>query len=147
MAAYTQILYHIVFGTKDRRQTLDAENHESLWKYVSGVIRGKQCAVYTVGGFTEHIHILCSLHPSMALADMVKDIKLAVSAWNKAEKVFPAFSGWAEGYGAFTCSVRDKDRIYHYIRNQHEHHRVKSYQEELEEMLRKAGVEYDRRYL
>ena len=147
MATYTQILYHIVFGTKDHNGTLYQENHDQLWRYISGIIRNKQCTVYVVGGYTDHVHILSSLKPSLALADLVKDIKLAVSKWNKEKKIFPAFSGWQEGYGAFTCAYRDKERINKYIRNQYEHHRVRTFEEEYEQMLKKAGIEYDRKYL
>lgn len=78
MATYTQILYHIVFGTKNRAGTLDQENHDPLWRYIAGVLRNKDCTVYIVGGYTNHVHILTSVHPSQTLADLVKDVKLAV---------------------------------------------------------------------
>jgi len=63
MATYTQILYHLVFGTKERVGTLETEHHDALWRYVSGVLRNKKCIVYIVGGYTNHLHILCSLPP------------------------------------------------------------------------------------
>lgn len=147
MATYTQILYHIVFGTKDRVGTLDFEHHTSLWRYVSGVLRNKECVVYCTGGYTNHVHILCSLHPTLSLSEVIKDIKLAASKWIKKETVFPRFSGWQDGYGAFTCTWADKDRICHYIENQHEHHRTKTFEEEYEAMLKRAGIVYDPRYL
>jgi putative transposase len=147
MATYTQILYHIVFGTKNRVATLDLKHHDLLWRYVAGVLRNKQCVVYCVGGYTNHLHILSSLHPSLSLADSIKDIKLAASKWNKQEKLFPDFSGWQDGYGAFTCAWSDKERIQHYIENQYEHHQTKTFEEEYESMLKRAGITYDPRYL
>jgi REP element-mobilizing transposase RayT len=78
----------------------------------------KKQNLYKVGGHVDHLHILISLHPSWALADLVKDVKLSASGWIKDEKVFPHFSGWQDGYGAFTCSWKDKDRIANYIANQ-----------------------------
>jgi len=147
MATYTQILYHIVYGTKNHQRPLDLERHDDLCRYKAGILRNKNCVVYKVGGHDDHLHILTSLHPSLALADLVKDVKLAASGWIKEEKVFPHFGGWQDGYGAFTCSWKDKDRIENYIANQREHHRHKTFREEYMEMLRKAGIEFDERYL
>ena len=94
MATYTQILYHIVYGTKDHQSTLNLERHDDLCHYTAGILRNKNCIVYKVGGHVDHLHILASLHPSLELANLVKDIKLAVSGWIKTEKVFPYFGGW-----------------------------------------------------
>ena len=147
MATYTQILYHIVYGTKDHQATLDLDRHEDLCRYTAGILRNKNCVVYKVGGDIDHLHILTSLHPSLTLANLVKDVKLASSGWIKNEKVFSHFGGWQDGYGAFTCSWKDKDRIANYIANQREHHRRKTFREEYMEMLKKAEVEFDERYL
>ncbi len=140
MATYTQILYHLIFGTKERVGTLQTEHHDALWRYVSGVLRNKDCVVYIVGGYTNHLHILSSLHPSHCLADLIKDIKLSVSKWIKTENICPSFSGWQDGYGAFTCAWSDKERICRYIENQYEHHRHKTFEEEYEAMLKRAGL-------
>jgi REP element-mobilizing transposase RayT len=147
MATYTQILYHIVYGTKNHNGTLDLERHGELCKYTAGILKNKNCFVYKVGGYTEHLHILAELHPTIALADLVKDVKLAQSKWIKANKIFPAFDGWQDGYGAFTCSWKDKERIINYIANQIEHHRHKTFREEYIEMLQQAGIEFDEKYL
>ncbi len=147
MATYTQILYHIIFGTKNRNATLDIDQHNQLYKYIFAVIKGHKSFTYKVGGHCDHVHILSSLHPSVALADMIKDIKLSCSSWIKKERIFPSFSGWQDGYGAFTCSWQDKDRIIGYIHNQEEHHRHKTFEEEFKKMLERAGVEYDEKYL
>ena len=147
MATYTQILYHIVYGTKNHIGTLDLERYDELCKYTAGILQNKNCFVYKVGGYTEHLHILTELHPSVALADLVKDIKLAQSKWIKTNNIFPAFDGWQDGYGGFTCSWKDKDRIINYIANQIEHHRHKTFREEYVEMLQQAGIEFDEKYL
>ncbi|MHC5198518.1 MAG: transposase, partial [Planctomycetota bacterium] len=127
--------------------TLDLERHDELCKYTAGILQNKNCFPCKVGGYTEHLHILTELHPTIALADLVKDIKLAQSKWIKTEKVFPAFDGWQDGYGGFTCSWKDKDRIINYIANQIEHHRHKTFREEYVEMLQQAGIEFDEKYL
>jgi len=147
MATYTQILYHIVYGTKNHNGTLDLERHDELCRYTAGVLKNKKCFVHKVGGYTEHLHMLTDMHPSVALADLVKDTKLAQSKCIKTKKIFSAFDGWQDGYAAFTCSWKDKERIIHYIANQIEHHRHKTFREEYIEMLQRAGIEFDERYL
>jgi putative transposase len=91
MSTYTQILYHLVFGTKSHEATLDLQQHEQLFIYMAGLLRNKHCMPYRLGGYTEHVHILFSLHPSCRLSDIVKDIKLAASKMIKSEKLFPFF--------------------------------------------------------
>ena len=83
MATYTQILYHIVFGTKDHQGTLNLEHHDEVCRYIAGILKNKDCFVYNIGGHADHLHILTHLHPSIALADLVKDTKLATSKWIK----------------------------------------------------------------
>jgi len=147
VATYTQILYHIIYGTKNHNGTLDLEHHDELSRYTAGISMKKNCFVYKIGGHTEHLHILTALHPTIALSELVKDIKLAQSKWIKSKNVFPAFDNWQDGYGAFTCSWKNKDRIIKYIANQKEHHRHKTFREEYIEMLQQAGIEFDERYL
>ncbi len=147
LATYTQILYHIVFGTKDHQGTLELARHKDLCRYAAGILRNKRCNVYEIGGYNDHLHILTAIHPSSALADVVKDVKLAAGQWIKNEKVFANFDGWQQGYGAFTCSWKDKDWIVKYIENQQEHHRVKTFREEYIDFLQMAGVEFDVEYL
>src|ERR1700712_3932803 len=97
--SYRQILYHTVFGTNHRQPTLDEHHCTELYKYIWGVIKSKNCTLFRINGVEDHIHILSDLHPSVALADFVKDIKVASSIWMKASGLFPNFGGWAEGYG------------------------------------------------
>jgi len=147
MSTYTQILYQIVFSTKNREQTLSKNNRDELYKYIWGVLKNKNCHLYRIGGITDHIHIVTSLHPTIALASLIKDIKLASSDHIKTHQLFPKFNGWQVGYGAFTYSFKDKDKLIEYVKNQEEHHATKSYIEELIELLKEHGIEYDERYL
>ena len=77
----------------------------------------------------------------------MKDIKVGASSWIKHEKIFPRFSHWQEGYGAFTLSIREKDTVIEYIKNQEEHHRKVSFRDEFRKLLEEAGIEFDERYL
>ena len=147
MSNYTQILYQIVFSTKNREHTLSKINRAELYKYIWGVLKNKNCHLYRIGGITDHIHIVTSLHPAVSLASLIKDIKLASSKHIKTFQLFSKFDGWQVGYGSFTYSFKDKDRLIEYVKNQEEHHATKSYIEELKELLKEHGIEFDERYL
>lgn len=147
MSTYTQILYQIVFSTKHRAHTLIKENQKELYQYISGVLKNKNCHLYQIGGVTDHIHILTHLHPSISLASLVKDIKLSASELIKTNHIFPDFSGWQEGYGAFTYAFKDKDKLITYIQNQEAHHHRKTFREEYIELLNEHGIEFDEKYL
>jgi putative transposase len=147
MSTYTQILYQIVFGTKYRERTLTKNNRDELFKFISGILAEKKCHLYRINGVEDHIHIVTHLHPTVALSNLVKDIKLASTAHIKTEGLFPHFKGWQEGYGAFTYSIEAKDNLIEYVKNQEEHHRVKTFREEYVELLIEHGVEYDEKYL
>jgi len=147
MSTYTQILYQIVFSTKNREHTLDTEHRADLFRYIWGVLKNKKCHLYQIGGVTDHVHILTHLHPTVALASLVKDIKIASSVFVKENGLFTKFNGWQEGYGTFTYSFKEKDRLIEYIKNQEEHHKVKTFREEHIELLNEHGIEFDEKYL
>ena len=145
--AHRQILYHLVFGTKHRKATLTEAHSKQLYSYIFGTIKKKNCKLFRVNGVEDHIHILSDLHPSIALADFVKDIKVASSIWMKESGLFTDFEGWAEGYGAFTCSVKERQKIIDYIKTQKEHHKTVSFLEEYKALLEEHEIEFDERYL
>ena len=147
MSSYKQIYYQIVFGTKYRQPTIAEEYCDELYKYIWGVIKNKNCKLYRINGIEDHIHIFSDLHPSIALADYVKDIKVASSLWMKEAGKFPDFLGWQEGYGAFTYSIREKDMIINYIKKQKEHHKTETFYDEYKRLLIESGVEFDEKYL
>lgn len=146
MSTYTQILYHIVFSTKDREPCLAVEKRSGLFRDIWGIIKNHQSRLYRVNGVEDHVHILSSLHPAAALADFVKDIKLG-SSWIKESGAFPRFRHWQDGYGAFTVSWSEKDTLIEYIKNQEEHHRKTSFIEEYRGLLKEAGIEFEERFL
>jgi REP element-mobilizing transposase RayT len=147
MATYTQILYQIVYSTKDRKPVLKEEKQAMLFKYLWGILKNKKCHVYRINGVEDHIHIVTHLHPTVALSSLIKDMKIASSKWIKEKNIFTGFSGWQDGYGAFTYSIKDKDRLIEYVKNQKEHHKTKSFKEEYIELLNEHGIEFDEKYL
>lgn len=146
MSTYTQILYQIVFSTYKREETLAPGNRQELFRYITGILDNKKCHLYRVNGVYDHLHIITHLHPSVALASLIKDIKLASSEYIKKNRLFPLFNGWQEGYGAFTYSFKDKDNVIEYVKNQEIHHRVKTSRNELIELLDEHGIEFDEKY-
>ena len=145
--SYTQILYHIVLRTKYSEKTLAQQNISSLYKYIWGIIQNKKGKLYRINGMEDHIHILSDLHPSIALADYVKAIKVSTSLWLKQSGDFPEFKNWGEGYAAFTYSFKEKNILINYIKNQQEHHRKESFDDELRRLFREYGIKPDERFL
>ena len=146
MSSYRQVLYHLIFRTKDGQKTLPAEHASELYAYFMGVIKNKNCFLYRINGMEDHVHILSDLHPSIALADYMRDIKTASSLWLKQSGKFHEFVGWAEGYAAFTYAWKDKEMIINYIKRQQEHHKIETFEEELRRLLIEHGIEIDEKY-
>jgi len=147
MNTYTQILYQIVFAPKNHDKVLLADNRQELYKYIWGILKNHQCHLYRIGGVSDHIHIVTHLHPSVSLASIVKDIKIASSIFIKENHIFPMFTGWQDGYGGFTYSINEKDRLIDYVKNQEQHHKIKSFKEEFIDLLNEQGIVFDERYL
>jgi len=123
MSTYTQILYQIVFSTRSHENTLAMKELEKLYHYIFGILKNKKCFLYKIGGVENHIHVIMSLHPTVALSGLMKDIKLATSDWIKRERIFPYFNGWQDGYGAFTYSIDAKERLIGWLCGYHRFHR------------------------
>jgi len=148
MSTLTQIIYHIVFRTRENRRALIREHREELYRYIWGIIQNKQCRLFRIGGIEDHVHLVIFLHPTVALADLVKTIKTSSSKWMKDSGKFAEFIGWQDGYGAFTVSHSNLDAVVNYVKNQEEHHKNDvSYKDELRRMLMQEGVEWDEKYL
>jgi REP element-mobilizing transposase RayT len=147
MNSYRQILYHTVFCTYRRENTLPTAQHEALYQYVWGIIKNRNCVLYRINGTENHIHILSDLHPSIALSDFVKEIKTASNKWMHENGNFPDFISWAEGYCSLTYSIRDKDMIINYIKKQKEHHKETVFEDEYRQLLEENGIEFDERYI
>lgn len=147
MSTHTQIIYHIIFGTKYRVPTLDQENRTLLFKYFWGVLKNKRCHVYRINGVDDHVHILTHIHPTIALSDLIKDLKLASNNFIKEQSLFSNFEGWQQGYSAFTHHFNDKDRLINYIKNQEKHHQHTSWSDELKALFAEHHVKFDEKYL
>ena len=147
MSTYTQIIYQIVFSTKNRERTLSVNGRDELFKYISGVLKNKNCHIYQINGVEDHLHIITHLHPTVALSSLVKDIKVSSALYIKQHNLFEYFTYWQEGYGAFTYSIMEKDRLIEYVKNQVAHHRIQTYKKEYIEFLNENKIKFDEKHL
>jgi len=145
-STYLSLHYHLVFSTKNREPIIAPEWRSRLHDYLGGTVHGLGGFPEGIGGVSDHVHLLVGLKATHCLSDLLRELKKASSAWVHEEIGVRGFA-WQEGYAAFTVSASAREGVKHYIANQEEHHRVKSFHEEFIEMLNKAGVKYDPKYL
>ncbi len=144
-STFFSLHYHIVFSTKERRPLIRAEWRPRLHSYLGGIIRGMKGVAEIVGGMEDHVHLLASLRPVHCVADMMRDLKKDSTNWLK-ENLDRSF-GWQEGYAAFTVSPSATNAVRKYIANQEAHHCKHSFSDELRDLLGKAGIAFDEKYL
>lgn len=142
---YTNLLFHIVFSTKERYPFIKPEHEERLYEYIGGTIRGMKAICLEIGGVDDHVHILTKLKPTLSISTFLERLKPSVTNWAK-PIIHPKFE-WQDGYGAFSVGESQVRSVRRYIQNQKEHHKKQSFEGEFKGMLEKAGIEYDERYL
>ena len=141
-----KILVHIVFSTKFRTPVLNADVGRELHAYLAGILKQCNSPAIRIGGTADHVHILCNLSRTLALANVVEEIKTGSSKWLKTKgPEFRTFH-WQNGYGAFSVSQSAVDAVVRYIDNQ-EDHRRQSFQDEYRALLERYQVAYDERYV
>ena len=145
--SYVQVYYHIVYSTKNRFPCMNKEVREEIFKYKWGVLKNHQCHLYRLGGVEDHVHLFTHLHPTKSLAEIVRQLKTSTTRHIRKEGLIENFPGWQEEYAAFTKSHSDKNQTIEYIKNQEEHHRTISFVDELKQLLRDGGIDFDERYL
>jgi len=143
----TNLLYHIVFSTKNREPLIREAFRDELEKYIAGIIRNEGGILLGIGGRPDHLHLIAKLRPDRSVAEMVRLIKANSSKWVNEHHGEPGRFAWQSGYGAFSVSQSQLDALRAYVANQAEHHRVRSFQEEYREFLIKHDIEFDERYL
>ncbi len=142
------ILLHVTFSTKDRRPFLRAAvNRRALERYIAGILQNIDCPAIVIGAVENHVHILCNLARQLSVAKMVEQVKSASSQWAKQQSPVLAAFYWQNGYGAFSVSQSNMERVSAYIRNQEVHHRKRTFQEEMRTLLTRHKIEFDERYM
>jgi putative transposase len=145
--SYTQLYYHLVFSTKDREPSLDADIRSRLYPFMAAGIAAEGGSATIINGTADHVHILARLRQDKALSDVLRSMKANSSGW--IHKEFPLLKSfaWQAGYGAFTVSVSEVPKVRGYVANQEQHHKRLTFEEELVALLRAHGIEFDERYL
>jgi putative transposase len=145
--SYTNLLYHIVFSTKDRRPVLASECQARLYDYLGGTVRKFGGIALAVNGTKDHIHLLAKLPPNRALSDVLRDLKANSSGW--VQEVFPSLKSfsWQRGYAAFTVSQFNIESAQKYVAGQKQHHQTKTFREEFLQFLRANGIAFDEQFI
>ena len=145
--SYTNLLYHIVFSTKDRRPLLEPGIAGRLHAYLGGGIRAEGGTAIIINGTANHIHILARLRQDKTLSDVLRGIKAHSSKW--IHETFAAHErfAWQSGYGAFTVSESQVERVRSYIQNQETHHRRTTFEEEFTALLQAHGIAFEPNYI
>jgi REP element-mobilizing transposase RayT len=146
--SFTNLIYHIVFATKNRRPLINESVRDRLYGYCGGIIRNQGGIAMAINGMSDHLHVLAKLRPDKALSSVLRDLKANSTGWM--HEVFPEVEDfrWQNGYGAFTVSASQIERVRRYIENQEEHHReIGSFRDEFIKLLRANRIEFDERYL
>ena len=147
MSTFTNLLFHIIYSTKYRKPTIHTEWQDDLYGYIGGIVRDQKGKLLKIGGVEDHVHLLAKVGPTIAISDVLRKIKSNSSKWiNERSDVSRKFE-WQSGYAAFSVSESKLPAVSEYIANQAEHHRKKTFEEELLAILKKHNIEFDMRYV
>ena len=144
---YTQLLTQLVFAVQSRENMIHESIRERVEKYMCGCItnqKNKPLAIYCM---PDHVHILIGQNPSVALSDLVKEVKTSTTHFINNERLIKLKFSWQEGYGAFSYSKSQLDNVVKYILNQNQHHKTRSFREEYLDFMEKFEIEYNPDYL
>jgi len=147
VGTFTKLTYHVVFSTKYRCKIITETIRERLYEYIGGIVRNLNGNLIQIGGIEDHLHLLVNLSPARSVSDCIRDIKANASKWLNDLPEFDIRLEWQKGYGAFTVSYSQIEIIRHYIENQLEHHRTRSFEDEFIGLLRRHNIEFEYKYL
>ncbi len=143
-STYSSLRAHIVFSTKARLPLIVPEWRTRLHDYLGGTVRVLDCVAESIGGVADHVHLLVSYRPTLTISDFMRELKKASSVW--ANQTHNPHFGWQDGYSVFSVSRSQKDRVAKYIANQELHHQRRTFRDELEDLLKRHGIEFKAEY-
>ena len=144
---FSQIYIQTVFAVKGRENLLNKAQRSEVFKYMTGIIKNKGQKPIIINGVTDHVHLFIGMKPSMALADLMRDVKNNSTNFINENRWLPGKFRWQEGYGAFSYSHSQIDKVYRYILHQEEHHKKRTFREEYLEFLDRYEIPYEERFL
>ncbi|NLH55927.1 MAG: IS200/IS605 family transposase, partial [Rikenellaceae bacterium] len=133
---FSQIYIHYVFAVKGRENLLHKPWRDEVFKYISGIIKGKNQKPIILNGVEDHVHVFVGLKPAMCISDLARDIKNNSSNFINQQRFLKGKFSWQEGYGVFSYAHSQIDNVYQYIVSQEEHHRKKNFKEEYIDFLK-----------
>ena len=145
--SFTKLYIHCVWSTKNRSQILNNNVREKLFAHIRDNCIKKDITILEINGYTDHVHLLIDLNPTMPVAEAVNLIKGESSHWINENKLFPGHFSWQKRYSAFSVSHSVKGKVINYIRNQENHHRTMSYMDEIKKFYQEFGMEFKEEYL
>jgi len=144
---YTQLYFHVVFAVNGRKELIDKNWKDELYKYITGIVSNKDQKLMFINGMPDHVHLLIGTKPNCNLSDLVRDIKSNSAKWINNKQFINGEFEWQLGFGAFTVSQSQLDKVVNYIKNQQKHHLKKSFREEYVEFLEANNIDYKDEYL
>lgn len=142
----TSITLHIIFSTKGRTPSINSELKQDLMAYMGGIVRELKGEPLIINGISDHVHMLIEIPPTISTSDFMRVVKTNSSKWVHQNYGLKTFA-WQDGYGAFSVSKSGIPAVFDYIKDQEQHHKKRSFQEELIAFLHKYTISYDDRYL
>lgn len=143
----SNILLHLVFGTKNREPLILPELESELYAYIAAIHRNMACPLLKIGGTENHLHILCRLERIVTVSKLLEEVKKSSSKWIKGKDERLADFAWQAGYGVFSIGMSNVEALGNYIARQKTHHREVSFQDEYRALLKKYRVEWDENYV
>ena len=144
---FTQIYLHLVFAVQNRTSLIQPKWKDELYKYITGIIQTNSHKLIAINGMPDHLHIAIGYKPHQLIPDLLQDVKGSSSKWINEKKFVKGKFIWQEGYGAFSFSHSQIDRVVKYISNQEQHHKKKTFQEEYIQLLKKYNIGFDEKYI
>jgi len=144
---YHQIYLQTVFAVKYRKAVIKKEWRPKLLGVIGNLINETNGKTIIVNGVEDHVHCFLGLRPVVSVSELMKTVKAKSSKYINDHSLTPARFEWQEGYGVFSYSQKDVDAVYKYIQHQEEHHKIKTFSEEYQELLKEFKVEYDKQYI
>lgn len=144
---YTQMYVQIVFSVQGRANIISERFRNELEKYICGIVTANKCKPLAIYCNPDHSHVFIGIHPTISVSKITEQIKSGSSNWINERKFIVGKFNWQDGYGAFTYSKSQVEKVVKYIQNQPEHHKKQTFREEYLLLLEKFEIDYDTKYL
>ena len=144
---YTQIFLQFIFAPKFRASLIHASWEDELYKYITGIVQNNKHKMLAINGMPDHIHFIIGFHTTQSISDLMQDVKANSSKWINEKRFIKSRFEWQEGYGGFSYSKSQVNKVIQYILNQKEHHKKTTFMGEYKEFLKKFEIQFDEKYI